>query len=528
VNVGGAPEGSRENEGILGLLKVLRRRWLIATSVVICCVAIAVIHQKTTAKSYAATASVAFQSGTLTDSALQVTPTGGSEPQREVDTEVLIAHSPEVAEGVRRELKTPASAEALLRLVQVEAAPNTDVLNMVATTGNAAESAKLANAFATQYIAFRTKSELESIEAASSKLQQQISVLPAKSLERTTLEASLQRLSGLRAVAGSGANIIGRASAPTAPTGKSLSTTVLLGLIAGIALALSCVLLIEALDRRIRTLEECEGEYRLPALASVPQSAFRADGKGASNEALESFRVLRSALDFAAVTRRLDTLLVTSAIAGEGKTTTAIELARVIALTGRKVVLLELDLRRPTFQQHFKLADSGGLAAALTEAVALPELLVQPIEELPQLSMLPAGRLPHNPSELLSSESMVRVISELAHRSEIVIIDAPPLNPVADTQVLLNNPAIHATLVVARVNHVKRDQVRRAKGILTRHMIEPVGLVLTGVSDEDLYGYGAYDGYGSVPATVVPDGAEAAAVEPPGKRASTAKRLQPS
>ncbi len=491
-------ERARETERGHALIGILRRRWLVAVSVLIVCVAVAVIHQKRAAKTYAATASVAFQSGTLSDAALQVSPSSSSEPQREANTEVLIAHSPEVAQAVRHQLGTGISTEKLLNDVQVEAAANANILNIVASTGSPHESALFANAFASQYIAFRTKTELESINAAASKLQQQIASLPSISPERATLEQSLQRLSGLRAVAGGGANIIGRATAPTAPSGKSLSTTVLLGLVAGIALAIAVALLVESLDRRIRTPDECEEEYRLSALASISQSAFRGSRAKTHDQALEAFRILRSELDFIAVTRQLDTLLVTSAISEEGKTTVAVELARVFALAGRRTTLIELDLRRPRFRTCFQLDPSGGLGAVLTEQVPLVDLLEQPEPDLPQLSVLPAGRLPQNPSEILSSPRIADIISELAASSDMVIIDAPPLNPVADTQALLNNPAIHATLVVARLNCVTRDDARRARSILTRHMIEPVGLVVTGLSDQHAYGYGPYGDYSSV------------------------------
>ena len=487
----------RELEKGSALLGILRRRWLVATTVLIACVAVAVIHQKSSPKSYNATASVTFQSGTLADVALQATPSGSSEPQREADTEVLIAHSPEVAQAVRRQLGTSVSVESLLNDVQVEAAANANILNIVASTRDPQESALLANAFATQYIAFRTRTGLEGINSSASKLQQQLATLPAGSPERATLEQSLQRLSALRAVAGGGANIIGRASVPSSPAGKTLTTTVLLGLIAGLALAIAIALLVESLDRRIRTLDECEHEYGFSALTSVPQSAFRASRPEMREQALEAYRILRSELDFASVTRQMDTLLITSAISEEGKTSVAVELARVMAMAGRKVVLMELDLRRPGFAAHFDLDPDGGLTSVLTDRAPLADLLEEPIADLPNLSVLPAGRLPQNPSEMLSSPRVAEVISDLAASSDILIIDAPPLNPVADTQVLLNNPSIHTTLVVGRVNHLKRDEARRAKGILARHMIEPVGLVVTGVGEQRMYGYGAYGEYAS-------------------------------
>ena len=130
-------ERARSGENLLGALAALRRRWVLALGVVVACVAVSVFSHEHKAKSYAATASVAFQSSTLSDSALQVTSGGSSEPQREADTEVLIAHSPEVAQRVRPAARHPRRfLSDLLEEVKVEAAPNADVLNLIATNGN--------------------------------------------------------------------------------------------------------------------------------------------------------------------------------------------------------------------------------------------------------------------------------------------------------------------------------------------------------------------------------------------------------
>ena len=266
----------------------------------------------------------------------------------------------------------------------------------------------------------------------------------------------------------------------------------MVGALIGLAIAFSLVFLLESLDRRVKTIEEFEREYRLPVLAAVPQSAFRFHLAREREELLEPYRILRSALDFAAVTRELDTLLVTSAVSGEGKTTVAVDLAHAVALAGRSVVLIELDLRRPTFTEHFGLKPGNGLTAALTRDAELADLLVEPFPDLPNFSVLPAGRTPHNPSELLGSPRVAEMISKLQSQDGIVIIDAPPLNPVADTQVLLNSPAIHSAIVVARVDKTARDDVRRARAILDRHIVEPVGIVVTGLRDSARYGFEAY------------------------------------
>jgi len=485
----------RDGDGFAGPLRVLRERWLFVVAVIAICVGLSVYRHERATKNYAASANVVFQSGTLSESALQVSPSTGPEPVREADTQVLVAHSPEVAEGVRRLLKGGPSVSELLEDVKVEAEPDADVLNIIATTSSPRESARLANAFAEEYIAFRTRSELADVETAQRSLQQQLEALPAGSVERANLQQSLQRLSELRAVAGGGASIIGRATPPTSPTGSSLSTTVVVGLLIGLALAFSLVFLAESLDRRIKTIEEFEAEYRLPALTGVMQSAFRYQHAQERGAMLEPYRILRSALDFAAVTRQLDTLMVTSAIPGEGKTTVSIDLAHAVALTGRSVVLVELDLRRPTFAEQFGLDAHHGLSTALTHGTPLSELLVTPLPELPNFSVLPAGRLPHNPSEILGSERISELIASLQGANDMVILDAPPLNPVADAQVLLGNPAVHASILVARVNKTSRDDVRRARAILDRQVVEPVGIVVTGLRETGSYGYG----YGYAP-----------------------------
>jgi capsular exopolysaccharide synthesis family protein len=272
--------------------------------------------------------------------------------------------------------------------------------------------------------------------------------------------------------------------------GLRLSTAVILGLVVGLALAFTLVFILESIDRRIKSIEEFESEYRLSALADVPQAAMRPSKAEERTELLEPYRILRSALDFAAVARPLDSLLVTSAVSGEGKTTVCVDLAHAVALTGRRVVLLELDLRMPTFSRHFDLNPKRGLTTALVGAKSASELLVQPLPELPNLAVLPSGPIPHNPSELIGSAAITEIISEFTGDGTMVIIDAPPLNPVADAQILLSSEAINATLIVAKLDTTTRDQVRRARTILDRHMVEPVGLMITGLREGGVYGYG--------------------------------------
>jgi succinoglycan biosynthesis transport protein ExoP len=490
-------EQVKRREGLIDAVRSLRRHWLFVAAIVAVCVAVAIVSHERKAVSYTANASVVFHSGTLSESALQVSPASSPEPLREANTEVGIAHSSEVAEAVRKQLAMSASDSELLEMVKVEAAPSADILNFIASNGHAATAARLANAFAEQYIAFRVKSELAGIEAAQSKLEQQLASLPAASTERANLQTSLQRLSELRAVAGGGASVIGKAQTPTSPSGSGVTTSVVIGVLLGLAIGLSLLFVVESLDRRVKTIEDFEHEYRLSTLTVVPELTRQPRLAADRGELLEPYRILRSALDIAAVTRQLSTLAVTSAMPGEGKTTVAVDLAHAVALTGRRVVLVELDLRRPTFAQHFELLNNEGLTTALVESRPIADVLVEPFAELPNLSVLPAGPLPHNPSELLGSPRIADIISSLVSYGSMVIIDAPPLNPVADAQVLLNSSAIRASIIVARINQTTREDIRRARAILDRQIAEPVGIVITGLKELGSYGYGY--GYGSAP-----------------------------
>jgi succinoglycan biosynthesis transport protein ExoP len=482
-----------ESNSITTALEVLRRRWPIALAIVVVCTVISAVQEKRATPSYDATASVVLQHSPGLEKVFGSLSSGSGEPQRDINTEVTIAHSPEVAQAVRTQLGNQLSVEELLSIVSVEAAPNAEVLDITASTSDPRESARIANAFANQYITFRANTQLNAINAVKAQLQQQLSSATSGSAEAASLQSQIQQLTQARAAVSAGANIIGRATPPDSPSGTHLSTALILGFVIGLALAFTLLFLLESLDRRIKNVEDFEREYRMSALTVVPQSSMdpvRADER---LELLEPYRILRSALEFAAVTRAMDTLLITSAVPGEGKTTVSVDLAQAIALTKRRVVLLELDLRMPTFARHFGLDPRRGLTTALLRGKAPADLLSEPLEEIPNLSVLPAGALPHNPSELLASPVIAEIISELSAGGEtMVIIDAPPLNPVADAQILLNSSAVQATLLVARLNKTTRDEARRARAILDRHMVEPIGLVVTGMRDGGRYSYQAY------------------------------------
>ena len=489
----GTDAETNRSDTLVEALRVLRRRWPVVFGCIALCVVAAVgLHARKNA-TYEATTNVAFGIANLSDTALQVAQ-GGSNPERDAATNVLIAKSPAVAQSVAGELKIATDPHTLAGDVKVEAAPNANVLNITAKAADPATAQRIANAFAKQYIAFSARSQIEGIDSAERTLREQLAALPPSSQRAASVSSSLQRLAQLRAVANGDARIIGLAGAGVA-TGMGVSLTVLLGLLIGAALGATVAFVLEALDRRATRIEDFEREYRLPALAAVPQSSFRAPGAVERRGGLEPYRILRSALSTSTADREVFTVLLTSAVPGEGKTSAAIDLAQAVALTGRSVTLVELDLRRPTFSRHFDIDPRRGVTSVLWGRATLDDVLVRPFADLPNLAVVPSGQLPPNPSELLASPEIEQFLTRLTYLGEgtqrMIVIDAPPLLAVADTQVLLDNPAIDRVLVVARAGKTTYDEIRRARAVLDRHLLQPVGLVVAGTSDIKEYGYGS-------------------------------------
>jgi receptor protein-tyrosine kinase len=479
----------RADDTVAHALDMLRRRSLIIVGAVIVCVLVALGQRALAGDVYESSAEVMFNAPSLSDAALEVD-RGGVDPDRTAATNVLIAESQEVADAVRREVGGP-SAQALLDQVQVEAEESADVLRITASDEDPGRAAAIANAFAEQYIRFKAQRDIDSIAAAEADLRRQLEALPARAPERAALQDSLQRLSSLRAVASGDARLLGRAAPAAEPAGIGGVPLIVLAVMLGLALGLTAAFLAEAIDRRINTVEDFEHEYRMSALVGIPEPAFRVEKAELRDELLEPYRILRSTLEFMRVSHQLDVIVVTSAVPAEGKTTIAVDLAHAIALTS-DVVLVELDLRRPTLSRHLDIDPRRGVTTALLGREPAAALLQTPLADRPNFTVLPAGRLPPNPSELLGTESAADLLAGLAAEGSTVIVDAPPLLPVSDTHVLFNLPVVSGVLVAARLGLTTRDEARRARAIIDRHPVRPIGLVVTGVEAGGRYGYEVY------------------------------------
>jgi capsular exopolysaccharide synthesis family protein len=284
---------------------------------------------------------------------------------------------------------------------------------------------------------------------------------------------------------------------------RNVAIAAVLGLILGLLAAF----LREYFDRGLRSREKVEQAFGLPVIGQVPfeqrrrkrnQRAVVWDGFG---EIAESYRALRANLQYLAVKRPLRTILVTSASPAQGKTTVTANLALAIARSGASTIALEGDLRRPRLDEAFGVPNDGpGLTSVLVGSAEF-DMAVQEVplpvgrdgssREVGRLSLLPSGPLPPNPSELLSSMQMRKLLDRLGVSYDYVLIDSPPLLLVADALELAR--MVDGVVLVVRNNHATTDEARELRALVERLDIHLVGAVFSDIAPLGSYGtYGVY------------------------------------
>lgn len=200
----------------------------------------------------------------------------------------------------------------------------------------------------------------------------------------------------------------------------------------------------------------------------------------------EAYRTLRTSIQFLGLDRDLKTIMITSAGPNEGKSTTLANLAVTFAEAGREVIAVDCDLRRPSLHRLFDVPNDRGLSKAISDEVPLDEVLLS--TSIPHLRILPSGLVPPNPSEVLGSQRMNRVIEGLRALADIILFDAPPTIAVTDAAVL--GVKVDGVLLVVSAGKTKRDHALRAKSLLEKVNAKVLGVVLNNVKfDGSLYQY---------------------------------------
>jgi capsular exopolysaccharide synthesis family protein len=408
-------------------------------------------------------------------------------------------------------------ADDLRADVEATVQQDSNLVAIEASTDDAEVSAQIANEFANQ-TRIAERKDIRADYAA--KVKELSKASEEKGIDPTTAVAyqtAIGRASTLSKVADP-VDVTRPATVPeSASSPKPVRDTVLAGIL-GLLLGIGAAYLRHALDRRIRDSHEIQRRLNLPLVGYVRSDALgmaglggkaKAKSKGKKGEAfvseddLEAFRILRTNVGFLG-DEDLSSVVVTSALPGEGKSTVAAWYAYVNAVAGRRTLLVEADFRRPVLAKRFGVDTAPGLSDYLADGLKPRDVIrtvdVQGREAVDVLPLIPAGDNVYQPTEMIASKKFKDFVEEVTDAYDLVVFDSAPLLPVGDTLELV--PLVESVLFCVRVGQTTRDQAEAAKQALDHLAEKPTGLVVTGVErggEDDYYGY--YSSYrGRTPA----------------------------
>jgi succinoglycan biosynthesis transport protein ExoP len=275
------------------------------------------------------------------------------------------------------------------------------------------------------------------------------------------------------------------------PVRPNKTLNIVLGVVIGLIVGVGLAFFIEYLDTSVKTIDDVERLLQSPVLGVIPQNVGYLIEEGAESPHAEAYRVLRTNLLFARKDDKLNTAAVVSAGAGEGKSTTVLNLATVFAQSGQRVIVVDSDLRRPTLHKLMRVTNNLGLTNYLLKQNTLDEVIQT--TALPTLDFLASGKLPSSSLGILSSSQMKDLIGELKARYDFVFFDSPPIMGVSDASILASE--VDMTVQVIQYRRYPQPMNIRAKQLIEKVGGNLVGIVLNNINmsqDESYYYYSGY------------------------------------
>jgi len=452
-------------------VRLLRRRWRLIALCALLGIAAALAATLTQTKVYTASFQffVSAQGSPSTASSgsgdINNAYTGGLFTQQRVKSYADVLQSPRLGELVAKDLGLQRSAAAVASQVTATAPLDTVLINLSVKDPSPVMAQRIAQSIGIQF-----PKVVEQLEKPTSGGPAPVKV-----------------------------SVIQPAALPSTPTSPRPTLNLALGLLVGLAVGVGGAVLRETLDTSVKSPEQAEELVGAPMLGAIsfdpnapknPLVVHTAPNSARS----EAFRQMRTNLQFVDIEHALRSVVVTSSVPGEGKSTTTCNLSLSLAEAGVRVILLEGDLRRPRVAEYMGLEGAVGLTSVLLGRVPLEDALQSWGDGA--LRVLPSGPLPPNPSELLGSAGMEELLRRLEGLADIILIDAPPLLPVADAAVL--GAMTSGVLMLVRSNRTNIEQVKRATTTAKAVGATVLGVILNAVptSGPDAYAYGYGYGYG--------------------------------
>jgi Mrp family chromosome partitioning ATPase/capsular polysaccharide biosynthesis protein len=500
---------------------IWRRRWLVVAVVVVTTIATYVYNEHKPSQ-YRSSTQIFLQASEV-DQALNGA--GGTfQGDRNIVNQASLLRTPAIARVVAKDIGFRGDPAALLGAIAVTPSTGSDFLVISAVDGTSTGAATIANGFARAFIDNQNATTRAQITRALATARRQLGLLPviaANTEARATLRTRISSLEALNGLSAGGAKQVDEAT-PGARFAPQPRRSALFGFALSLVLSILAAFGLERLDRRVKHLDEVDPAYDAPVLAALPvlqSGQATRSANGAVPEIApalrEAVRGLRTNLQLASPDKPLRTFLVTSGLAGEGKSTLVLNLALAYAEAGLRVAIIECDMRLPSLSKLVPVKLSPGLSDVLAGQCSLAQA-VQRVEvgataaplaavaagpgagswsrQATPLTVLAAGAQPADPSSLLATDGMMRVLDSAEADSDIVLIDTPPLLAVSDALPLLAH--VDGTIIVARIGTTNRAAGRRLKEIINRIPGATVlGVVANAVPAADFTG-GNYYGYG--------------------------------
>ena len=482
-----------ESQGLKRYFETVRERMTLVIAAVLATTAGALIYVVLADEVYEADAEILVSP--ITDEAGALAGLGllvqSNDPLRVVETAATLVESDAAAEAAARELGTDRDPQSLLRSVSVEPVAESNVLSVTAEASSGQAAADLANAFANGAVQNRTDVLHERVDAELPALERRVEDLPPGTT-RDALTAELARLERLRAGNDPTLEVVSEATVPGSPTSPRKLASIVAGALAGLVLGIGGAFALRVLDPRLQRESQIRDRYRLPILARIPKergsSELPLDWEHLSPGSIEAYRTLRAILARPlARSRDSGSIMVTSAGPSEGKTTTAINLATSLAFAGKRVILIEADLRRPSIAAALSVTAERGVISVLIEEATLEDSLVPAPVTNGNLGLLVAEQAGPWGSELLALRAGQRLVDQAKEVADYVVVDSPPLATVVDALPLART--VDDMLLVARLGVTRLDRLQELAELLADTDITPTGFTLIGVPRTGRDGY---------------------------------------
>ncbi|MDQ8046078.1 MAG: polysaccharide biosynthesis tyrosine autokinase, partial [Solirubrobacteraceae bacterium] len=457
------------------LKRVLRQWWLVALCAIVAGAA-AYFASSSQTKQYEATSTIEIGSADLVSAFLSDSvQVSDQDPDRIKAGAVASFSLPNVRDRAVNLLQGRVSSIDLNNRVTVDSVPDSGVVKVVAKDPDPSLARNMSNAMVNAFIAQRISLARNQVINAKNQITQQFNNLSKSdktSQPGQALQQRLKQVGVLGAVQDGNVTVIQGARTPSEPSSPRPKRDTALGLIAGLLLGLGVAVLRARLDDRIRDTEELGEIWDLPIVGLVPQTGtLKESGRRVPEpSALEALSLARTNLRYLHVGGSIKTVVVTSALEAEGKSTLAWNLAIAASLASSKVIVVEADLRRPKLTGRLNLGGDGlsevlaGLAQ-LDDAITSVDVAGDDGSTATTVDVLPAGLVPPSPVALLENPTTKTTLATLRERYDIVIIDTPPATIVADAVALVDE--VDGVIIVSRLGTVRRGAIKRLREILT-------------------------------------------------------------